>query len=336
MADYLNAEQYGFCAVSSRVRLARNLADYPFFGPQANRLNGEIVEKVYRTLKPLDTFSVVYMNDLPDLQAGYLREKYFISPLLAENRVNGALIINKDETFSCMVNEEDHLREQCFTEGLNLFKAYEIIAVKDKILSDRMNFARDKDFGYITTCMSNVGTGMRASVMLFLPALHATGKMNEVIAEMKQKGFTVRGVFGEGSRGEGYMYQISNEVTFGFTENEILKTVSYAACKICDLELDERHKIFDFDPLRTEDECMRAYGVLANCKLLDYGEFASLWVKLALGAYYGFYNLKPNLLYRLFINMRPAIISYHEGVFTSRDRDIHRAKLVSETLRGAL
>lgn len=324
-------DNYEYCAVSTRVRLARNLADYPF---NMNYLgNGEIVDKVARTLKPLGDFNLIRINELETLQAGYLKEKYIVSPLLAKNAYTGAVIVSADETLSIMINEEDHLRLQCVLGGLCPDVAYDNLKYLSRKLSERMRFAVDGDFGYITACMTNIGTGMRASVMLFLPALTTSGRMQELIAEMKELGLTVRGSFGEGSKPDGCFYQISNEVTLGYSESEILKMVGFAAKKLCEMEYAERNYIANNSPIKTEDACRRAYGVLTNCKILEFEEFSELFAKVGLGSYYGYNDVPPSSLYKLFVNMRTAILKYMEGAETLEDVDVLRARIVSSVLK---
>lgn len=326
--------RYSDCVVSTRVRLARNLSNYPFSTSPLSQNNLSIIDQVVRTLKPLGQFDLILMNQLEGTQAEYLKDKYIVSPFLAKNVHTGGVVISEDEAFSIMINEEDHLREQCVLEGFCLDEAYDNLRYIDKKLSERMSFARDKDFGYITACMTNLGTGMRASVMLFLPALTSGGKIRALVQEMKELGLTVRGVYGEGSIPEGCFYQVSNEVTLGYSEEEILKMVSFAARKLCDMEIAERNLSYSENPLKTEDACMRAYGILSNCKLLSYDEFAGLFSSLALGSYYGFISLDIHKLYQLFLNMRPAILSYARGAETVDEGEALRAEIVSSVISG--
>ena len=327
--------KYDYCAVSSRVRLARNLKDFPFCGKAAEEMNGEIVTRVVRTLRPLGEFYLQLMSELDQSYAAYLKEKYVISPVLENNRKTGAVIKNANETVSLMINEEDHIRMQCVTAGISLKEAYGDLAYIDRKLSERMSFAVDPEYGYVTACMTNMGTGMRASVMLFLPALTDTGRIDPLIAEMRGLGLTVRGVFGEGSMPEGRMYQVSNEVTLGYSEQEILTMVGFAARKLCDMELAERNAAEAANPLATEDACRRAYGILTNCKLLSFTEFSELYVKVSLGAYYGYYDVDPALLNNLFVNMRSGVLAYAEGAATEDERMAIRADIVTKALAGA-
>ncbi len=326
------ANKFDYCALTSRVRLARNLAAYPFKGG-ATAGNGVIIEQVARTLKPLGEFNLIRMSELEGAQAEYLKDKYIVSPYLSQNLQTGAVIISEDETFSVMINEEDHLREQCVCSGFNIAQAYDNLRYLDRKLSERMEFARDEEFGYITACMTNLGTGMRASVMLFLPALTESGGIAPLIKEMKSLGLTVRGATGEGSKPVGCMYQVSNEVTLGYSEEEILKMVTFATRRLCELEYAERERIHSNDPIGIEDDCFRAYGILTNCRKIGYEEFAQHFIKVALGAFYGFYDIDFATLGNLFVNMRPAILTYMEGAYSTLERDVVRARIVSSQLK---
>ena len=330
----IERDKYAYCAVSSRVRLARNLSDFPFGGNAAKQMNGEIINRVVHTLRPLGEFYLQPMSGIDDVYAAYLKEKYIISSYLENNRATGAVIVSADEAFSVMINEEDHLREQCVTAGISLEKAYENLSYIDRKLSERMNFAVDPEYGYITACMTNIGTGMRASVMLFLPALTESGRIDALISEMRGLGLTVRGVLGEGSRPEGCLYQVSNEVTLGYSEAEIITMVNFAARKLCDMEINARDAAYEASPVSVEDACMRAYGILTNCRLLPFEEFAGLYVKVSLGAYYGFLNADPALLNNLFVNMRSGVLAYREGADTEQLCNEIRAKTVSGILCG--
>ena len=309
-----------FCAVSSRIRLARNLKRYLFSVSAAGDRNRDIaaeIAAVLRTRYSPGSFRVCYMDEIDDLEEALLTAKHVLSPNLKENRRTGALVIFGGEDLSVMINEEDHLREQCVAEGLNLDKAYGGVKELDNVLSSRLDFARDDRFGYITACLTNFGTGMRASVMLFLPALERAGRMPALIGEMRLNGMTVRGVLGEGSVPLGCLYQVSNEVTLGFSEDEIISAVNFAAKKIIRLEIEERNYRMETEPLVVIDGCYRAYGVLSNCRLLDYDEFCGLFVGLSTGIYYGLFpwvKLKARELSALLVSMRPALLAARTGV----------------------
>ena len=216
----------GGTVVSTRIRLARNLEGYPFPSHlQGEKQAKEIIRLVSSGLSRLDEFRLYYMDAVSDEQAVCMMENHLISPQLIKNKRFSAALINSEENVSVMINEEDHLREQCIVKGLNLRLAYETMSEIDGQIGVSMKFAFDEQLGYLTACPTNLGTGLRASVMLFLPALTVNGIMPKVIRSISRLGLTVRGVYGEGSEAEGYKYQISNEVTLGVTEEEILSQV---------------------------------------------------------------------------------------------------------------
>ena len=211
---------------SSRIRLARNLNGYPFPSRLKNDKQAkEIIRAVSSAINKVDEFRLYYMDGIPEEQALNLVENHLVSPLLLKRPSYSAVLINESRNVSIMINEEDHLREQCIEKGYALRSAYATMSQKDGIIAHSIQFAYDEQLGFLTACPTNLGTGLRASVMLFLPALTTTGWMPRVIRSANRLGLTVRGVYGEGSDADGYMYQLSNEVTLGLTEEFILSQV---------------------------------------------------------------------------------------------------------------
>ncbi len=198
--------------VSTRVRLARNLEGYPFPSHLKDEKQAkEIIRLVSSGLSRVDGFTrpdefkLYYMDGISEEEALSLKENHLISPNLIKNRRYSAALINSDKSISIMINEEDHLREQCIVSGLELRPAYEAMSKIDARISSSMKFAFDEQFGYLTACPTNLGTGLRASVMFFLPALTINGIMPKIIRSISRLGLTVRGIYGEGSEAEGYM-----------------------------------------------------------------------------------------------------------------------------------
>lgn len=223
--------------VSTRVRLARNIAGYPFPSKLKNTEQAkEIIRLVNTEASRVGVFNLYFMDAVSDIVARCLMEDHLISADLIANKKYGAALIDEEEKFSIMINEEDHLREQYLLRGFRLNRAYEKISAMDDMLSKSIRFAYDKQLGYLTACPTNLGTGLRASVMLFLPGLTRLNKMNNLIHHISRLGLTVRGVYGEGSVAEGYMYQISNEVTLGVEEETILSEVENAVLEVVGLE----------------------------------------------------------------------------------------------------
>ncbi len=294
-------------AVSTRIRLARNFAEYPF----PHRLKDKeavetIIHTVSEALNRADDFKLYRMDAVPMDEAERFMENYLISPALIERRDISAVLINSDENLSIMINEEDHLREQCSCKGYDLSGCYEILAGLDDRLSKSIAFAYDEQLGYLTACPTNLGTGMRASVMLFLPGLIENGLLPAVGEQMERLGFTLRGVNGEGSASLGALCQLSNEVTLGMSENEILHEVNNVVLKIVQLEGEERRNLFLTDGPQVRDRALRAYGVLRNCALLEYEEFMTLLADVKLGVTLGILEADLSQLDDLAVAMRNA------------------------------
>ena len=323
--------------VSTRVRLARNLEGYPFPSHlKSEKQAKEIIRLVSSGFSRLDEFKLYYMDAVDDENAVCLMENHLISPMLIKNKRFSAALINTQENVSIMINEEDHLREQCIVKGFDLPLAYDTMNGIDNRIGKSMKFAFDEQFGFLTACPTNLGTGLRASVMLFLPALTVNGVMPRVIRSISRLGLTVRGVYGEGSDAEGYMYQISNEVTLGVTEEEILTQVKEAVLKICELEEAERRNLIQgSSALEIQDECLRAYGILTNCAKISTREFVSLTAKVKLGACLGYINIDDvSAIDDLVIKLTPSNITAAAGKqLTALERDVYRAQYCAKAFR---
>ncbi len=334
--------------VSSRIRLARNLADYPF----PNRLSGvsqakEIIRKVSAAASRCREFKLYYMDEISESVALSLRDDHLISAELVANKKYGAALIDEGDSdsfgdgraadkISVMINEEDHLREQYIAKGLNLETAYLRISEMDDALSRNIRFAYDAKLGYLTACPTNLGTGLRASVMLFLPGLTRMNKMNKLIREISRLGHTVRGVYGEGSAAEGYMYQISNEVTLGVSEDYILSEVKKAVLEIVNMETQARRALLSEDYIGVKDGCRRAFGILTYCETISFGEFLKYMSDVKLGAALGFVPIESfSGLDDLIEALRPANISLlSDERLSAAERDILRAEKCREGLKA--
>ena len=320
--------------ISTRIRLARNFAAYPFPRKMNDAQAEDIIYLVEEGLKGAGGFEKYEMAKLNREQIGLLQEEYLISPAL-EHCTGGAVFVSGDERVSIMVNEEDHLREQYIYKGFDLEKAYERISAIDERLSSKYDFAFDEKLGFITACPSNLGTGMRASVMMFLPGIVWNGDFKQLLPYLKKGGMTVRGAFGEGSKAKGYVYQISNERTIGKTEYEILKEVEEVALYVCEFEARARQKMRLTAETETRDKCLRAYGVLTNCAILSQEEFVEKIAYVKLGNVLGFLDIKNANKFDEFLDdMRPAVFKLNNGLEKEDERlcDEVRAELVAEVL----
>lgn len=323
--------------VSSRIRLARNLAGFPFPKKMNDRHATEILHLVSESLKTIDTdeYRRYDIGKLSNSEASLLQEQYLISDALSKRLSGGAAFVSSDKAVSIMVNEEDHLREQYICKGFDLYKAYERLSAIDDGLSGVLDFAYDPTLGYLTACPSNLGTGMRASVMMFLPGLTWSGEIHRVFREWKSSGMTVRGAFGEGSEAEGYLYQVSNERTLGWSEKEILEEVSRFTLRICDQEDKARKKMMKTAETETRDRCLRAYGTLCNCALLDLPEFLRKVADIKLGIVLGVLKTTNEKEFDEFMDdMRPAAFCLNNNLEGESERfyDEVRAETVGSVL----
>jgi protein arginine kinase len=320
---------------STRIRLARNFSAYPFPAKLNESLAREIIYLVEHSLAKLDSFQKYNIADLNPEEAKLLQEQHLISPALIKNKNIAAVFISSDRDMSIMVNEEDHLRQQYIRKGLALVPAYERISGVDEALSSVLSFAYDDNLGYLTACPSNLGTGMRASVMMFLPGLTWSKEIENLLPRLKANGLTMRGVFGEGTAAEGYSYQVSNERTLGMSERELLEEVDRITNLISDMENRARERMLKKDKIKLKDACLRAYGALTNCAVLPLAELTEGIVKVKLGMALGFFESNKIELFNNFLeDMRPASFRLRNCMqsATTQECDIMRAEIVGNVL----
>ena len=329
--------QHENVVASSRIRLARNLNGYPFPSRlKDDKQAKEIIRAVSSAINKVDEFKLYYMDGITEEEALNLVENHLVSPLLLKRPRYSAAVINEKRNVSIMINEEDHLREQCIEKGFALRRAYKTMSEKDNIIARSIQFAYDEQLGYLTACPTNLGTGLRASVMLFLPALTMSSLMPRVIRSANRLGLTVRGIYGEGSQAEGYMYQLSNEVTLGVTEDEILTQVEEIVTRVAEMEESERLKLRTGErAMQIKDTCLRSFGVLTNCALMPSEEFEKLCANLKLGICLGYLDFGGiGWIDDLMIKMKPSNINLLAGrKLTAAERDAYRAEFSSRRIR---
>lgn len=321
--------------ISTRIRLARNVEGLPFPHKMSELAAKKVIESVESVLVPIDRFRRIDMNKTSQLESTILMEKHLISSDLMSESKYGSVLISADENVSIMVNEEDHVREQVILSGLCLDQAYDRINNIDDILGKNIKFAFSPKYGYLTSCATNVGTGMRASVMMFLPALTLTKMMDSCINDVGRLNMTVRGVYGEGSRADGYLYQISNQRTLGLREGEILDSVKGAINHINEAELRAR-QLLKRNETDLKDRVYRAWGVATNAYCITTEEAMSLLAMVRLGAYYGYIQIKlPDEYDKLTTGCQPAGMQRLGGANMSvNERDILRARYIATNLQN--
>ncbi len=334
MIDNASKEVMESTVVSTRIRLARNLKGCSFPDKIKRSEAKGIVQEVRRALTAIDDFTAYEMDKLPDSQATLLQEKYLISSELIRKKDISAVFISSDKEVSIMVNEEDHLREQYILKGFDLYKAYERLGGIDDELDKSLDFAFDEKLGYLTACPSNLGTGLRASVMMFLPGLAKYKRLEKLLPSLKKNGLTVRGGFGEGTAADGWSYQISNERTLGYSESDILSHMNEVTLNLAELETRAREEMLKEDGLRYKDVCLRAYGKLCNCAVLPIEELSKEIVMVRLGVALRFFSVQSMDAFHDFIaNMRSA--SFKAGNCpdaSEEEMDVVRAKIVGKVL----
>lgn len=324
------------CAVvlMTRIRLARNLAGHSFPSWCREAQRQEVLTRCREALAastPMKRSVNVTVGDLTELQKQILVERHLISRELSGSKHGGGLVVNRDQTVSVMINEEDHLRIQVLRAGFQLKKAWTQIDSLDSELEERLDYAFDPAFGYLTACPTNLGTGMRASAMMHLPALVISGQMEKVVRAVNQLGMVVRGLFGEGSDASGSIFQISNQTTLGESEEAILKRLGSVLQSIIEHELNAREKLLEADSPKLFDKIGRAYGILQNCHQLSSSEAMNLLSLLRLGIDLGLFPEATRAVTdRLLIEAQPG----HVQAAARNDLDpAHRDALRAEKMR---
>lgn len=326
--------------LSSRVRLARNLAGHAFphraSSDTAARVLGTVAEN-WRVLQGGQrTYAFLPMADVEPLDRLLLAERHLISPQLHGQSEHAGVIVSDDQAVSIMVNEEDHLRIQVLLPGLSLEKGWQLAAGVDDQLSERLDFAFDEQYGYLTACPTNVGTGLRASVMMHLPGLVMTGLAGRVLGSLNKVGVTVRGLFGEGSDARGHLFQVSNQITLGQSEEEILQNLTTVGQQIVQRERSARERLYRDHKERIEDEVCRAYGLLTHARLISSEEAIKLLSKVRLGIDLQVLpHVQPDVFNELLISTRPAHLQRLAGAtLQPEQRDRRRAALLRSSLTG--
>ncbi len=322
-------------AISSRIRLARNVEGIKFYTKLQSDVDAKYIEgAVIKTLEKYDSFNFLSLKDLSLNECNALFEQHLISKELIENKDISGVAISEDGKIIVMINEEDHIREQCIEKGFNLYKPFRRLSQIDDEILKSLPISYDEELGFITASPSNLGTGMRASVMLFLPACELSGRMDEIFARAKENGLTIRGIYGEGSKALGYFYQISNQGSLGFDENEIIDKVSEFIYSLCNEEKEMREVLIQEDYEKYRDMTLRAYGTITNCYSLQESEMMELLAKVKLGQVLGFIDINSDDKFqKLFYEGCSANLGEIFELFNKKKENIVRAEYISNKVR---
>ncbi|QOS98600.1 protein arginine kinase [Brevibacterium sp. JNUCC-42] len=326
--------------ISTRLRIARNLRQHPFPLLATDSQAEEVVQKVMEvidspSMKKKGTFELLCMEEMKPLEKRVLVEKHLISPNLAEESRKGAVILSEDESISVLVNEEDHLRIQVFLPGFQLREAWEKGSKMDDIFEKQVNYAFDEKRGYLTSCPTNVGTGIRASVMLHLPALVMTQQINRILQAITQVGLVVRGLYGEGSEAVGNLFQLSNQVTLGMSEADIISNLYSVASQIIEQEREARQYLQEHSRISIEDRIFRSYGILTHARTVESKEAAQRLSDVRLGIDLGYLQAcSPFVVNELLVSTQPGFLQYDAGQkLTAEQRDERRAHVIRKRLK---
>ncbi|MDD4688288.1 MAG: protein arginine kinase [Eubacteriales bacterium] len=325
--------------ISSRIRIARNIKGVPF-PHKASKDNlkevYDICRKVYDENSYLkENFVWFDIENTPYIELQKLVEKHLISPDLTKHTAFRGAMVSSDEDICIMINEEDHIRIQVIGGGQSLKELMKIANKVDDIFASAVEYGYSDRLGYLTACPTNVGSGIRASIMVHLPLLTDSGYVNQLSSAAGRMGIAVRGMYGEGSKAEGGIYQVSNQITLGVSEEEIIKRINDFVQGLVKKEEDVRNKVYQAEPIDIEDKVWRAYGILNTARSLSSNELLGLMSNIRIGAELGIINVDSAKLNKLLVTTAPAhIAAMCDGEPTSVSRDVKRAEYIRSEVKN--
>lgn len=335
MAWYNTTGKNTDTVISSRVRLARNLSSYNFTPTLKDEDAQKIIECVSGALDG-ENFEKLDFSELSTISAAAYIEKHYASREFAAKKGAHTLLFKDEDNIAIMLCEEDHIRLQSILPGLDLESAYANVCKYDDILDSKLDIAYDENLGYLTSCPTNLGTGLRASVMMFLPAITMANRIGTLSNQLSKIGLTIRGMYGEGSESKGCLYQISNQVTLGITEEDTLKKLNDVISQINEQEKSLRGTFEGENRELLCDRILRSEGILRYAHMLSSTEFMKLWADVRLGVSMGIItDIDLNTLGSMLIGAMPATLTLSLDIQpqTSAERDRARAKYIKSILK---
>lgn len=331
---------YPEVVLSSRIRLARNLSNLSFPHRMSDTEAEKLLKAVAAGIKEINLMGLPSRVELyrlaetQPLERQVLVDKHLLSPMQASQARGRGVAVSEDESVSIMINEEDHLRIQCLAPGLQLQETWKLASLVDDALEQRLDYAFHPQRGYLTACPTNVGTGLRASIMLHLPGLVLTQQAGRLFHNLSQLGLVVRGLYGEGTEAAGNVFQVSNQTSMGKAEEEIIQHLDSVAHKVIQAEKQARQHLFTESRIQIEDRVGRAYGLLSSARIMTSDEAMRLLSDVRLGIDLGMFpKLTLRQLNELMVAMQPAYLQMVEGrELDARDRDVRRAALIRSRL----
>lgn len=322
--------------LSTRIRLARNIEKTPFPSilkkEEKEKVRGMLSDSILKSNSTLSKdFELFKLDEMTAVEKSAMAEEHLISPQMIKD-YEGAVLVNKDKTMSIMLMEEDHIRLQIIKGGYCLDEAFDLADKVDNVMEESLTYAFDEKFGYLTACPTNVGTGMRASVMMHLPALVMTGNITRVLQSFSGMGIAVRGLYGEGTDAEGALYQISNSVTLGLSETEIIEKLKTVVERISEMEKQAREMLMKNREDDLKDKLMRSYGILKYAVKITSKEAKTMLSEVMLAQNMGIIDSDGKMTpLELIIKTSPSVIS-GDGGLSPEERDKKRAELIRNNL----
>lgn len=323
--------------METRIRLARNLKKYPFpcrlNAQQKTEVANVIIDSIKNCNSPIvNNLEVIWIKDLSESERISLVEKHLASPEFISETEGRAIVISKDRTMSIMLNEEDHIRLQILKKGDDLSGAYDIADKLDTLLDENLDFAFDEKLGYLTQCPTNLGTGMRASVMLHLPALKAGRAIGRIAGNLQKLGLTIRGRYGEGTEPKGAIYQLSNQVTLGISEESAIENLKNIAKQLESQEKAAQQRMVK--SIEAQDKLCRSLGILKTAKLISCEEAMELISNVRFGVNAGVIDsVEISTIDNLIEKIQPATMMVDKGKqLTPQERDILRAEIIQTNI----
>ncbi len=334
---YQKEGKYKDVVISSRVRIARNTAKYPFSIKITDKQAKKLVDEVESNIKIKqykEKFNYIRPTQNEKVMNQAFVESYIASPLLVGKEQETLIILSEDESISVMVNEEDHFRIQALVSGMNIDKAYKLASSIDDLFYDQFDYAYSEKYGYLTSCPTNLGTGLRASYMLHLPALENANKIQNYVELLVNYGMTIRGIHGEGTKSQGSLYQISNQKTLGQSEAEIMGSLNSVVMQIIRQERKRRDYSMNNQYNYMEDQIYRSYGVLKYARQISVNDAMTLLSQVRLGIICEILHLENEVnIYEIMKNIQPGNLQINSNVIlSSLEKDTRRAEYIRTVL----
>lgn len=322
--------------LSSRIRLARNIFGEPFPNKLNKEQGREISKKISDSLPGEFTneFKKINLWDSREIDNKVFYEKHIISRKLINNKEFSSLIYNKEETKAILINEEDHIRIQTITAGLDLKEAYKEAGVIDDLLEEKLEYAFHESLGFLTACPTNLGTGLRASVMIHLPGITRSNKIGVIGNNLNRVGMVIRGSYGEGTEVLSNLYQISNQVTLGITEEDMINNLERIVSEVINQENKERDELVKNYKYELEDRISRSLAILKSSVLISYKEALELLSNVRMGVEMGMLNIEKEKLNQLLLKTSSPYIAWNEGKeLSEREKNIIRSNILKEEMK---